>query len=57
MVDMRAATHDLAAMPVIISEAGGRFTDLRGVPGPGGGSGVASNGRIHDALLKLLVRS
>ena len=57
MVDMQAATHDLAAMPVIISEAGDRFTDLRGVPGPGGGSGVASNGRIHDALLKLLVRS
>jgi histidinol phosphatase-like enzyme (inositol monophosphatase family) len=57
MVDMRAATHDLAAMPVIISEAGGRFTDLRGAPGPEGGSGVASNGCIHDALLKLLVRS
>jgi|GEM_PF-1552890 len=57
MVDVQAATHDLAAMPVIISEAGGRFTDLGGAPGPDGGSGVASNGRIHDALLRLLVRS
>jgi histidinol-phosphatase len=41
-------------MPVIISEAGGRFTDWRGVPGYEGGSGLASNGRIHDELLKLL---
>jgi len=42
-------------MPVIIEEAGGRFTDLKGRPGPGGGAGVATNGRIHDSLLKLLV--
>ena len=35
-------------------EAGGRFTDLDGHEGPGHGSGVASNGRVHDDLLALL---
>jgi len=54
MADVWAQPYDVAAMPVIISEAGGRFTDWRGVPGYEGGSGLASNGRIHDELLKLL---
>jgi len=39
---------------VIISEAGGCFTDWCGAPGFEGGSGLATNGRIHDALLRLL---
>ncbi len=54
MVDPRAELYDLAPMPVILAEAGGRFTSLDGDDGPGTGSGVASNGRIHDALLDLL---
>jgi histidinol-phosphatase len=45
---------DLAPMTVIIPEAGGRFTDLGGVARADGGSGVASNGRLHDAVLPLL---
>jgi fructose-1,6-bisphosphatase/inositol monophosphatase family enzyme len=57
MADVWAQPYDVAAMPVIISEAGGRFTDWRGVPGYEGGSGLASNGRIHDELLKLLASS
>ena len=35
---------DLAALDVIVREAGGRFTDLTGAPGPGGGSALATNG-------------
>ncbi len=54
MVDFIAETWDLAAMPVIIGEAGGRFTSLDGVPGIDLGSGVASNGEVHDALLAAL---
>ncbi|MGD0982599.1 MAG: inositol monophosphatase family protein [Acidimicrobiales bacterium] len=54
MADSWAQPYDIAAMPVIISEAGGRFTDWSGAPGFEGGSGLATNGRIHDALLKLL---
>jgi histidinol-phosphatase len=45
---------DLAALDVIVREAGGRFTDLDGAPGPAGGSALATNGRLHDAALDLL---
>ena len=45
---------DLAALSVLVEEAGGRFTDLRGRPGPDGGSAAASNGLLHDDLLALL---
>src|SRR3954452_7817284 len=45
---------DLAALDVIVREAGGRFTDLDGVPGPAGGSALASNGQLHDAALDKL---
>jgi histidinol-phosphatase len=46
--------YDVAAMPVILAEAGGRFTSIAGAGGAGHGSGVASNGLIHDELLALL---
>ena len=45
---------DLAALSVIVEEAGGRFTDLTGNPGPAGGSVLCSNGRLHDEVLALL---
>ncbi len=46
--------HDLAAVDVIVTEAGGRFSDLDGNPGPGGGSGVATNGPLHAEVISLL---
>ena len=42
---------DLAALDVIVREAGGQFTDLTGKPGPAGGSALASNGALHAAAL------
>ncbi len=54
MVDPIAELYDLAPMPVILAEAGGRFTSLDGVDGPGHGSGLATNGLLHDALLATL---
>jgi histidinol-phosphatase len=45
---------DLAALSVLVEEAGGRFTDLAGQPGPAGGSALASNGPLHDAVLRYL---
>lgn len=54
MVDPIAASWDLAPVPVIITEAGGRFTSHGGDPGPHDGSGVATNGLVHDALLTAL---
>jgi histidinol phosphatase-like enzyme (inositol monophosphatase family) len=54
MVDPVAAVYDLAPMPVILEEAGGRFTDLAGHDDVAGGSGLATNGAIHEPLLALL---
>ena len=45
---------DLAALHVVVEEAGGRFTDLSGVRGPAGGSVVCSNGLLHDEVLRAL---
>lgn len=45
---------DLAALQVIVQEAGGRFTDLSGVATPNGGSAVCTNGTLHDEVLAML---
>jgi histidinol-phosphatase len=45
---------DLAALQVIVEEAGGSFTDLSGKPAPDGGSAVSTNGRLHDDVLAML---
>jgi len=46
---------DIAALSVIVTEAGGRFTDLQGAPiGLGTTSVLASNGRLHEPVLAAL---
>jgi histidinol-phosphatase len=45
---------DLAALKVIVEEAGGRFTDLSGAARADGGSAVSSNGHLHDQVLAAL---
>jgi len=45
---------DLAALQVIVEEAGGRFTDLDGLARPDGGSAVSTNGHLHDEVIALL---
>jgi histidinol-phosphatase len=47
---------DLAALQVIVEEAGGRFTDRSGVPTPGGGDALATNGRLHEAARAIIGR-
>jgi histidinol-phosphatase len=49
--DPEASLWDLAAVKVVVEEAGGRFTDLRGRVTAGGGSGLATNGLLHKAAL------
>lgn len=56
MVDPGAEAWDLAPLPVIIAEAGGRFSGLDGSEGIASGSAVASNGLVHDALLAAVAR-
>jgi histidinol-phosphatase len=45
---------DLAAPALLVAEAGGRFTDWTGAPSFEGGYGIASNGRLHDEILRAL---
>lgn len=54
MIDPIVEPYDIAPMRTILPEAGGRFTDLTGAERIDGGSGIASNGRLHDDLLALL---
>lgn len=42
---------DLAAIQPIVEEAGGRFSDARGVRRADGGTAVSSNGHLHDELI------
>ena len=45
---------DLAALQLIVEEAGGRFSDLRGERRIDGGDAISSNGLLHDAALRVL---
>ncbi|MGW7330501.1 histidinol-phosphatase [Streptomyces sp. NPDC054840] len=45
---------DMAAIAVVVQEAGGRFTSLDGVDGVHGGNAAASNGLLHEEMLDLL---
>jgi myo-inositol-1(or 4)-monophosphatase len=49
---------DFAAGMVMVAEAGGRLSDLRGrpLPGPEAGQLLATNGAIHDAALAVFSR-
>lgn len=54
MIDPIVAEWDIAPMSVIVTEAGGRFTALDGGDGAARGSGLGTNGLLHDPLLDLL---
>jgi histidinol-phosphatase len=45
------ALWDMAAVAIIVTEAGGRFSDLENVAGPFGKSGVSTNGHLHNAFI------
>ena len=45
---------DLAAVQVIVEEAGGRFSDFAGVSRIDAGTAISSNGLLHDELLAAL---
>jgi histidinol-phosphatase len=49
-----AELWDLAAPKLIVEEAGGRLTDLDGHVRADGGNAVATNGLLHDEVLRAL---
>jgi len=53
-LDPEVKLWDLAAPLVIVEEAGGRFTDLTGARRADGGSGIATNGLLHEAALAIV---
>jgi len=53
-VEPEAKLWDLAPLDILVREAGGRFTNLAAQAGPHGGSAVATNGLLHDAVLARL---
>jgi histidinol-phosphatase len=53
-VEPEIAHWDVAAVQVIVDEAGGRFTNLAGEARADGGSAVSTNALLHDAVLEAL---
>jgi histidinol-phosphatase len=53
-IEPSLALWDMAPLDIILREAGGTFSDLAGVDGPFGKSGMATNGVLKDAVLKRL---
>jgi histidinol-phosphatase len=53
MFDLGANLWDLAAPLVCVEEAGGRFSDLAGRPTAAAGDGLATNGLLHEAVLRV----
>jgi histidinol-phosphatase len=45
---------DVAAPAILIAEAGGRFTDWNGAPSFESGYVIASNGRVHDEVVRAM---
>lgn len=54
MVDPILSSWDAGPLLTILTEAGGSFTDLEGTRTIHGGSGISSNGRVHDLVLEAL---
>jgi histidinol-phosphatase len=50
-VELEVSPWDLAAVQVVVEEAGGRFSDVGGVRRIDGGSAVSSNGHLHEVAL------
>ena len=48
------AVWDMAALDIIVREAGGRFTNVAGVNGSLGGSGLSTNSAIHQKIVDKL---
>lgn len=49
--------YDLAALAPIVREAGGRFTDISGNDTVWGGSSLATNGVLHDAVVRAVAEN
>jgi histidinol-phosphatase len=53
-IEPSLALWDMAALDLIVTEAGGRFTSLDGIDGPFGPNAISSNSNIHTQVLSAL---
>jgi histidinol-phosphatase len=53
-IEPSLALWDMAALDLIVREAGGRFTSLDGVDGPFGPNAISTNGALHGAILEAI---
>jgi histidinol-phosphatase len=53
-LDPVVAVWDVAALQVIVEEAGGKFSDFLGRTRLDGGSAVSTNGLVHEEILRFL---
>ena len=54
VVEPHLSVWDVAATSLVVSEAGGRFSDLDGTPSLRAGNAVVTNGLLHEAVLDLI---
>jgi histidinol-phosphatase len=52
--EVEVSIWDMAAVKVIVEEAGGLLTDLSGRSTASGGSSLSTNGLLHDEALAIL---
>ena len=50
-IEPSLALWEMAALDIIVREAGGSFTNTAGQSGPFGGSGVSTNGILHNEVI------
>ena len=48
------ASYDLAAVRLLVEEAGGTLTDRHGVPSHDRGTAISTNGLLHGEILRRL---
>jgi len=53
-IEPKLAIWDMAALDIIVREAGGKFTNTAGVDGSLGGSGLSTNSAIHQKIVDKL---
>jgi histidinol-phosphatase len=53
-VEPEVKLWDVAPLDILVREAGGTFSAVDGRPGPAGGSALATNGLLHEQVVKRL---
>jgi histidinol-phosphatase len=54
MIEVGPKSWDLAAPSIVVEEAGGRMTDLHGLRSIHAGTALATNGLLHDEVVRTL---